>query len=130
MNENLEEIREEVEQDVSPRWTELSARVRGMAEDLRRRAGGGELAPAVEELARGVTKLCDHVESLHGGVANLLTRMEEVDDRELQTEKILVEREMHEFKADPKENVRDVIKALFMWRDDPVERVREKTRDH
>ena len=128
MTENLEEIREEVEHDVSPEWVELSADVRKMAVELRMKANGNPLEADVEALLGKLEKLCDHVEVLHGGVADLLTSMGEPDHEEILVEKIKVEREMHEFKENPKENVRDVIKALFMWRDDPVERVRQKSR--
>jgi hypothetical protein len=41
---------------------------------------------------------------------------------EIEKESIEIQRESHELRSDFK----DIIKALFMWRDDPEERVRER----
>lgn len=42
------------------------------------------------------------------------------DDPEVHSAEIEIEREQHTIKTSPK----DVLKALFMWRDDPVERAK------
>ena len=119
---------------MSPEWLELGISARTMAEAMKVRAAGTELEADAQALAVKVSQLCEHVESIHGGVVTLLDRLdgEKISTDatpEIQSENVQIEREMHEFKGDTKENFRDVLKALFMWRDDPVERVQKRNVD-
>ena len=134
MTQDIQEIRSEVNQDMSPEWLELGISARTMAEAMKVRAAGTELEADAQALAVKVSQLCEHVESIHGGVVTLLDRLdgEKISTDatpEIQSENVQIEREMHEFKGDTKENFRDVLKALFMWRDDPVERVQKRNVD-
>lgn len=128
MTADLLEASSDINRDLSPKWLELSARVRELAHEA------GENSP----LAGEALKLCDHVESLHADVEQFLNQLndspgfpealsqglqgnpppEEIDKANLQ-----IQREMHQ-----KSDLQQIIKALFMWKDDPVERVRGK--DH
>ena len=111
--------------DLSPEWLELSSRVRALAD----KQPGSELADEA-------TKLCDHFERLHFDVETLLGGLdqevkaervggpletlptpppEKVDQANLQ-----IQKEMHQ-----ESDLQHIIKALFMWKDDPVQRVRE-----
>lgn len=131
MNENIQDIRSEVDHDMTPEWLELGTSAKTMATALEIRTIGTEYEADVRALSGKVAQLCEHVESIHGGVISLLNQLDHADistdaTEEIQAENVQIEREMHEFKGDTKENFRDVVKALFMWRDDPVERVQQK----
>jgi hypothetical protein len=139
MSDNLQTSIEEVDRDLSPSWIALSARVSELAASLKLRAAGTELAGAADHLSQETDRLCSHVERLHADVLGLVEDLEsrlplpEADASsdgtaaaaahdEVQKESIKIQREKHELRNDFK----DVLKALFMWVDDPVERVREK----
>ena len=135
MTDNLQESVNEVDKDLAHSWIDLSANVRSLAADLKLKAAGTELAGDASHLSEEASRLCEHVERLHADVLDLLENIEsrvplhEPDDSrqniesgEVEKESIQIQRESHELRSDFK----DVIKALFMWRDDPVERVREK----
>ena len=106
---------------------------------MKLKAAGTNLAPDADHLSQETSLLCDHVERLHADVLGLLSNLETqlplpesdthpegkptgVNHDDIGKEAIKIQREHHELRNDFK----DVIKALFMWRDDPVERVREK----
>lgn len=123
---DLLEASNEVSRDLSPKWLELSAHVR-------RLAGEHASGPATA-LANEARLLCDHVERLHFDVEQLLVSLEsesgplagtlEARDHEssaIDLANLRIQEEMHE-----KSDIKKVIKALFMWKDDPVERVRER----
>jgi len=135
MSDNLQHSIEEVDRDLSPSWIELSSKVSELAASLKLRAAGTELAGAADHLSQETDRLCSHVERLHADVLDLVENLEarlplpEPDAKlaavahdEVQKESIQIQREKHELRNDFK----DVLKALFMWVDDPVERVREK----
>ncbi|MES2438312.1 MAG: hypothetical protein V4584_04575 [Verrucomicrobiota bacterium] len=124
---------EKVERDHSAEWIELSSRVRTLAKCLNGKAHGTPLEADTAELVSETTRLCDHLERIHRDVGNLLIELDEkmpeldslppnVDPDEVQREAIQIHRETHELRSDFK----DIIKALFMWQDDPAERVRMK----
>jgi predicted nuclease with TOPRIM domain len=126
MTADLLEASSEVSRDLSPEWLELSARVRQLAVE-----SGGSSA-----LAESALKLCDHVERLHADVEELLNgfaeRQEHIeaervhdaavaDPEAIDQANIQIQREMHQ-----KSDLKHIIKALFMWKDDPVERVKDR----
>lgn len=130
MAENLKQSVAEVDKDLAHSWINLSANVRNLASDLKLKAAGTFLAGDADHLSNETSRLCEHVERLHTDVIDLLENVEargsiqesDVACEDVEQEKIQIQRESHELRSDFK----DVIKALFMWRDDPVERVREK----
>lgn len=139
MSENLQDSFKEIDRDLDHSWIDLSSRVRELASGLKLKAAGGNLAAEADHLSQEASRLCDHVERLHADVIDLLTNLEshlplpeadpssggrpkDVDCNDVQKESIQINRESHELRND----IKDVIKALFLWRDDPVERVREK----
>lgn len=126
MTADLQEVSSELNRDLAPQWLDLSARVRALAQD----------APSSPVLAEQALRLCDHVDRLHADVQQFLTNLreesvngefsgpletlpkpppEKVDEANLQ-----IQREMHQ-----KSDLQQIIKALFMWKDDPEERVRK-----
>ncbi len=143
MSENIEDNFNQIDKDLSHVWIDLSDSVRKRAADLKVRAEQTELKADTIVLSDEVTRLCDHVESMHADVVDLLETIEErlpqqeivesperlaaekygdSTSEEVDKEKIQIQRESHEMRSDFK----DVLKALFMWVDDPKERIREK----
>ncbi len=133
MEHNLEDACSEVDRDLSSEWIELSSKVRTLVSEVHAKAAGTALSPDIATLADATTKLCDHLERIHRDVEKLLVELDEklpemgslppnVDPAEVQREAIQIHRETHELRADFK----DIIKALFMWQDDPVERAAAK----
>jgi hypothetical protein len=125
MTADLLEASSEVSRNLSPEWLELSSRVRRLAEAA---------APGDHALATEALRLCDHVERLHADVEDLLVGLKADDGplagsianraaepTEIDRANIEIQREMHQ-----KSDLVHIVKALFMWKDDPVERVREK----
>lgn len=117
--------------DFSTAWIDLSKRVRDMAQGLSSRTVGTHLAADTATLAEDVSRLCDHVERIHRDAGELLAQPDDEDDRVRlgevspalkaeapQREAVRIRREGYEMRPDFK----DIIKALFMWQDDPVER--------
>lgn len=136
---NLQHSIQEVDRDLSPSWIELSSRVSELAASLKLKAVGTELAGAADHLSQETDRLCSHVERLHADVLDLVENLESriplpeagasadkvataVPHDEVQRESIQIQREKHELR----DSFKDVLKALFMWVDDPVERVRDK----
>ncbi len=139
MKNNLKTSVDELDKDLSHSWIELSDKVRDLARDLKLKTAGSEYSSEAEHLAQETSRLCDHVEKLHADVIDLVENIEErvplpeLDDSAelnpgpknpdtVEKEKIKIQRESHELRN----NFKDVLKALFMWVDDPKERVREK----
>jgi hypothetical protein len=139
MSDNLQHSFEEIDRDLAPSWIALSGKVRALAANLKLRSAGTDLAGDAEHLSAETARLCDHVERLHAEVIDLVENLEsriplpepdasgdyrpkDVDCDEVDLEKIQIQREKHELRNDFK----DVLKALFMWVDDPVDRVRGK----
>ncbi|RYD34892.1 MAG: hypothetical protein EOP87_08345 [Verrucomicrobiaceae bacterium] len=125
MTVNLHEASSEVTRDLSPEWLDLSSRVRRLAVASSSSDGA---------LAQEALKLCEHVERLHADVEHLLVRLRaedgplvgSIDARAgepdiIDKANIEIQREMHQ-----KSDLQHIIKALFMWKDDPVQRVRER----
>lgn len=135
MNNDFQHSVEAVDLDLATSWITLSAEVRTLADNLKTKAAGTALSAEAERLSHQASRLCDHVERIHEDVTSLLENIEtripdrgladsgsELDCGEVEQEKIQIQRENHELKSDFK----DILKALFMWVDDPEERVREK----
>jgi len=118
--------------DVAPEWINLCGRVRELASKLKNTAAGTALEHDAGALAAEAGLLCNHVDRLHADVKMLIRRLDHevarsgdpanMDPGEIDKASIQIQRETHEIRAD----VLDVIKALFMWRDDPAERLRPK----
>lgn len=139
MSNNLKESFQEIDKDLNHSWIDLSTKVRELAAALKLKAAGTHLAQEADHLSQETSQLCSHVERLHEDVIDLLANLEshlplpeddpaagqatgKVECGDIEKESIQIQREHHELRND----FRDVIKALFMWRDDPVERVRGK----
>ena len=131
MSENLQDSVSVVGEGLSTSWIELSNDVKNKAKQLAHNASTTALSAEANALADQASKLSDHVDRLHADVAGLLNNLEDrpilpaksgdVPKEELE-EAIQINREHHEARSD----IKDVVKALFMWRDDPAERVRSK----
>lgn len=121
--------------DLAPEWIDLTARVRGLALDLKSKAADTSLSRDTEVLAREAETLCNHVDRLHGDIKALISRFDTSPDNvpnagredpdDLAKESIQIQREVHEMRPD----VLDIVKALFMWRDAPEERVHSKDKE-
>jgi len=135
MTDNLKHNVEELDKDLSHSWIDLSSNVRTLALDLKLKAAGTSLAADADHLSQESSRLCDHVERIHADVIDLLETLEtrvpiqrsnedesDVSCDDVEKEKIQIQRESHELRSDFK----DVLKALFMWVDDPKERVKAK----
>ncbi len=133
MDHELEEAFSEVSRDLSSEWIDLSMRVRSRLQAVYNKSAGTPFEGELAILAVDTTKICDHLERIHGDVERLLIELDEklpeidripadIDPAEVEREAIQIQRETHELRADFK----DILKALFMWRDDPEDRVREK----
>lgn len=135
MTDNLKQRVEEVDKDLAHSWIDLSTKVRDLAADLKLKSAGTPLSSDANHLSQETSRLCDHVERLHSDVIDLLENIESrvpiqeldadpsnIPNDDVEKETIQIQRESHELRSDFK----DVLKALFMWRDDPVERIREK----
>ncbi len=136
MSDHFKNNLAEVDKDLSSSWIQLSNKVRNLSADLKLKTAGSEYAAEADHLAQQTERLCDHVSKLHSDVIDLIENIEthvplpESDSstppasgsEDVEKEKIQIQRESHELRNDFK----DVLKALFMWVDDPKERVREK----
>ncbi len=116
---------------ISTHSIELSRRVRQLAGDLRDTTAATPFAADTLTLANEVGRLCDYVEQLHGNVVTLLSKIHadaesdsSPDGGEVTAEDkkaVEIQREIHELHP----TVKETVKALFMWRDSPEERLRE-----
>jgi len=136
MADDLQKSVNQLDKDLSNSWMELSERVRTLAADLKLKTAGTEIGAEAEHLSTQAALLCDHVSKLHEDVTDLVENIETrvpligsegaqpaktaVD--EIERETIQIQRESHELRNDFK----DILKALFMWKDDPEERIKEK----
>jgi hypothetical protein len=136
MNDPLKNHLAEVDKDLSNSWIELSKNVRDLANDLKLKTTGTVFASDADHLSRQTSRLCDHVAKFQTDVIDLIEKIEIhlpdpepdtnntaiPDPKALDREKIQIQRENHELRSDFK----DVLKALFMWVDDPKERLKSK----
>lgn len=131
MKNNLNDVYSVINEDLSREWLELSSRVRHLSQEIHAKAEDTPLAVDSAVLVSEATRLCDHLERMHRDVERLLENLDvpfaernsskdllELD--EVQLAAIKIHREGHEKST----SVKEVIKALFMWQDDPVERAR------
>lgn len=129
MTADFHEASSEISRELSPQWLELSSRVRRLAIETQSTSSSGAA------LAAEALRLCDHVERLHSDVEQLLVTLRADDDsplhgspletapappEDIDQANLQIQDEMHQ-----KSDLSHVIKALFMWKDDPVKRVRE-----
>ena len=136
MNDDLKNNLAEIDKDLSNSWIELSIKVRDLSNDLKLKTAGTTFAAEADHLSSQTSRLCDHVAKFHTDVIDLIENIEThlplpesdaaasviPDPEALDQEKIQIQREKHELRNDFK----DVLKALFMWVDDPQERLRSK----
>ncbi|MFT3989875.1 MAG: hypothetical protein QM680_00555 [Luteolibacter sp.] len=139
MDPAFEKTCEIIDHDLASEWIELCTRVRQAALELSTKAQNTALAEEASSLALEIGHLTEHVERMHGDVQGLLAEMDEqvafpenadatvnrrpeVEGPEIDQENIQIRREQHELRAD----FRDVLKALFLWKDDPVLRTKGK----
>lgn len=116
---------------ISPRSLDVSRHVRQLAMSLREKTAATPFAADSVTLSNEVANLCDYVEQLHGNVRTLLTKIEGTASSATTTsgveltaedkKAVEIQREIHELHP----TVTDTIKALFMWRDSPEERLRD-----
>ena len=131
MSENLQHSIKEVDKDLAPTWIELSDRVRDLSAALKLKAAGTALAADADHLAQQAARLCGHVERIHADVNDLMGKLElqiplpepdvpaSLKSEVTELEWVRIQRENHELRTD----FMDVLKALFLWRDDPNDRV-------
>jgi hypothetical protein len=131
MSEKLPHSMEEIDKDLAPSWIELSDRVHDLSTALKLKAAGTALAADADHLAQEADRLCGHVERIHAVVNDLVAKLEmqipllepdvstSLKSEVTELEWARIQRENHELRIDFK----DVLKALFMWRDDPSDRV-------
>ena len=140
MNDILLQNFEAIDKDLSHSWIELNTKVRDLVADLKLKAAGSDLANDAEHLSQQTSRLCDHVERMHADVIDLLENIEtriplperdartdvlpagEREPNEIDKQKIDIQREIHELRND----FIDVLKALFMWVDNPKKRLQDK----
>jgi hypothetical protein len=132
MSEDLQHSIKEIDKDLAHSWIELSDRVRDLSAALKLKAAGTALAADADHLAQEAGRLCGHVERIHADVNDLVGKLEmqaplpEPDVQVPQKPEVTdldwvrIQRENHELRTDFK----DVLKALFLWRDDPADRSR------
>lgn len=116
---------------ISPRSIQLSNHVRLLASVLRDRTKESPFAADALILSAGVNSLCDYVKRLHEGAETLFATSSAegasaagTPESELtagEKKAMEIQEEIHEFNP----AAIDTIKALFMWRDSPEERLRE-----
>ena len=127
MDTNLENARDEICQELSSQWLVLSDQVRQQALSLKSRTVGTALSGEASALAQDSEKLCEHFERLHGDLEKLLKLLsdEETELGQSQSAPAATESARQAIQAQDKDHqisddLKDVIKALFMWRDDPA----------
>lgn len=127
------EIYSQVNDELSDKWLDHSSRVRKLAEELQIKASDTPLAADATRLNTELDKLCNHVERIHREVGKLVSGSADtmpavgsvhpaLKSEEVQREAVRIHQKNHEMRADFK----DIVKALFMWQEDPVERTRER----
>jgi hypothetical protein len=134
MTDNLQHSFEKIDKHLAPSWIELSDRVRNLAAAMKTKAAGTALSADADHLSQETDRLCGHVERIHAEVIDLVDKLEaqfplpepDAQSNPLKSEEVdheynRIQRENHELRADFK----DVLKALFLWRDDPNDRARD-----
>jgi len=116
---------------ISPHSVQLSRHVRQLACAVRDKTEATPYAADTLVLANEVGNLCDYVEQLHGNVRTLLSKIDAAastvsttarGDLTAEDKKAAeIQREIHELHP----TVIDTVKALFMWRDSPEQRLRD-----
>lgn len=110
-------------------WRKLANEVGQQAAALRDLASGSPFAPQAVELAENASHLASQIERLADAASGLLNQLgppnagqptDSTIASEIEQEMIQIQRETHDGNVE----LLDVVKALFMWRDDPAERVR------
>jgi hypothetical protein len=127
----LKEEEESLSEAISPRSVQLSRHVRQLALALRDKTATTPYAADTLVLANEVGNLCDYVEQLHGNVQTLLSKIDAAATSASTTAEenltpedkkaMEIQREVHELHP----TVMDTVKALFMWRDSPDQRLRD-----
>ncbi len=127
MELNLEIAKKELCQDLSSRWLTLSDQVRQQSISLKSRTVGTALNAEATTLADDSEKLCAHFERLHGDVEKLLEILGIEEDLPTETHldptlpedasRLIISQD-HDHQIS--DNLKDVVKALFMWRDTPA----------
>lgn len=125
------EQEQNVSDAISPHSIQLSRHVRLLASALRDKTEASPFAADTLILSNQVNSLCAYVERLHDSVETLFATIDAVGtstvgtpEAELTAEEKTakeIQREIHQFNP----AVKDTIKALFMWRDAPGERLRD-----
>jgi hypothetical protein len=127
----LTEEKASLSDSISPRSLDESRHVRQLAMSLREKTAATPFAADSLTLSNEVAHLCDDVEQLHRNVRTLLTKIEgtassgttmpggELTAKDKKAAEI--QHEIHELHP----TATDTIKALFMWRDSPEERLRD-----
>ncbi len=108
--------------------TTLSLRVREQMASLLRQLEGNALEDEAKRLAANVELLCEDTDRLHSGVDTLISSIDLPDGLPSTLEErkaVEIQREIHEFNP----SVKETIKALFMWRDAPKERIWQEEED-
>lgn len=109
-------------------WRQLAIDIESRASALHDAATGTALADQAAALARDTRLLAAQIERLAIEAPAFLAHSQataptSTDPRleaEIQREMIQIQRETHDGRVE----LMDIVKALFLWRDDPVERVR------
>ena len=133
MDNSTENVISDVNHELSSEWIVLSNRVRSRLQEVHAMASGTPVEAELALLAADTSKICDHIERIHSNVGQLLSELDEkpsepepatptVEPTEVQLGAIQIQRETHELDQDFK----GIIKALFMWKDDPAEKAKEK----
>lgn len=135
MKDTLQENFNEVGKDLETRWIELSKEVRKLSAELKVKSSDLPISTDVAVLSGKTERLCDHVERIHADVIDLLENLDtklalnpegntsspDISCDEIEHEKVQIQREQHS-----EGDIKDIIKALFMYVDDPAERVAQK----
>lgn len=115
----------------SESWQQLAINVETQARALRDLAEGSPLAAQAADLARDAGRLASQIERLAAAAPAFLTHLGQPEppeppatdpklEAEIHREMLQIQRETHDGNVE----LMDIVKALFMWRDDPAERVR------
>jgi hypothetical protein len=123
-------------ESASESWQQLAINVETQARALRGLAEGTPLAAQAADLARDAGHLASQIERLAAAAPAFLTHLGQPEspespeppatdpklEAEIHREMLQIQRETHDGNVE----LMDIVKALFMWRDDPAERVRER----
>jgi len=124
-------------ESASESWQQLAIDVETRARALRDLAEGTPLAAPAADLARDAGHLASQIERLAAAAPAFLTHLGRPEspeppkssespatdpklEAEIHREMLQIQREIHDGNVE----LVDIVKALFMWRDDPAERVR------